>query len=75
MSDTKMFQVIIDGQVLIRKDIKNVERKLSKQIKGNGERIDRLGFQLANLEDDSPTVEEFNNLGKRVGKLEKQASI
>ena len=67
-----MLQVIIDGQVFIRKDIKNVERKLSRQIKGNWERINKLGLLLAELSDNYPTVEEHDNLDKRVTKLEKQ---
>lgn len=70
MSDTKMLQTIVDGQTTIREDIKKVEKKVDK----NGQRIDKLGSGLASLEDDAPTIEEFDNLGKRVGKLEKQAS-
>ena len=33
-------------------------------------RIDKIGKQLAYLEDDAPTKEEFGELEKRVGKLE-----
>ncbi|MEK7526097.1 MAG: hypothetical protein AAB546_01310 [Patescibacteria group bacterium] len=68
MSDNKILQSILDGQTSIREDIKRVEEKVEE----NGARIDKLGLQIASLEDDSPTIEEFDNLEKRVKKLEKQ---
>lgn len=67
MADNKILQAILDGQVSIREDIKRVERKVEE----NGQRIDKLGLQVAHLEDDAPTIEEFDHLEKRVGKLEK----
>ena len=78
MSDTKILQAILDSQKAIKeelkgdigkvgKDILRVEKKVDR----NGERIDKLGLQLARLEDGAPTVEEFDNLDKRMGKLEK----
>lgn len=78
MSDTKMLQAIINGQKAleerlmgeigkVRKDIKNVDVKVER----NGERLDVLGLQLAELEDDSPTREEFDDLDKRVKRVEK----
>lgn len=45
---------------------KNVKTEFEKV---NG-RIDKLGLQLANLEDDAPTIEEFDKLEKRVSKIE-----
>lgn len=47
--NTKMLQMVLDGQVSIKKEIKK-----------NGKRIDKLGQQLAYLED--------------VGKLETQVT-
>ena len=70
MSDSKTLQAILDGQSSIRADIKRVEKKVEE----NGARIDKLGLQIANLEDDSPTIEEFDNLEKRVKRLEKQVA-
>lgn len=67
MADNKILQAILDGQVTIREDIKRVEKK----VEDNGQRIDKLGLQLANLEDDAPTIAEFDRLEKRVDKLEK----
>lgn len=68
MVGNKILQAILDGQVSIREDLKRVEKK----VEDNGQRIDKLGMQIANLEDDAPTVAEFDGLEKRVKKLEKQ---
>ena len=38
-------------------------------------RLDNLGKQLAYVEDDTPTRQEFNTLGSRVTKLEQSAHI
>ena len=78
MPDTKLLQSILDkvssvdqkvdeGFKNTNKHIGEVEKKLTK-------RIDTLGLQLARLEDDAPTTEEFYKLGKRVSKLETQVS-
>lgn len=72
MADNKILQSILDGQVQIREDIKRVEKKVGEVEKNLESRIDTLGFQLANLEDDAPTVEEFDRLEKRVEKIEKR---
>lgn len=72
MSDTKVLQSILDGQVSIRNDIKRVKKKVGKVEKNLAERIDKLGSQLAYLEDDAPTREENEALDKRVSKLETQ---
>lgn len=37
-------------------------------------RIDKVGLAVARLEDDTPTIEEFDTLGKRVTKVEKAVS-
>lgn len=67
MTNNKILQVILDGQISIREDIKQVEKKVEE----NGQRIDKLGLQIAHLEDDAPTIEEFDHLEKRVENLEK----
>lgn len=71
MSDTKMLQAILNGQSAIKEelkgDIKRLGKKVDKNTKAierNGERIDKLGLQLAELADDAPTVDEFENLEK-----------
>ena len=53
MSDTKILQSILDGQVLIRKDIKQLEGKVDSGFEKVHGRIDKLGLQLARLEDDA----------------------
>ena len=78
MTDTKLLQAILDGQASIREEIVGVKVSLQKDIKGvrgevkeNTKRLNTIGKQLAYLEDDAPTIEEFEKLKKRVGKLEK----
>lgn len=68
MADTKILQAILDGQNEIKLNLKRVEEKVEE----NGTRIDNLGLQIANLEDDAPTIAEFDGLEKRVEKLEKR---
>ncbi len=69
-NDTKMIQSILDK-------VSSIDKKVDKGFKGvdvrfdeTNKRIDKLGMQLANLEDDAPTIEEFDDLEKRVTKLE-----
>ncbi len=72
----KMLQKVLDGQGTIRKDIKNLDVKINGVEERLTKRIDKLGLQIANLEDDAPTIEEFDKLEKRVKKVEvKVASI
>ncbi len=74
MSDTKILQSILDGQALIRADIKEVKEEVKSTKTSLTERMDKLGLQLASLEDDSPTIDEFDNLDRRVKRLENQAA-
>ena len=62
--------MVLDGQVEIKQDLKRIEKKVDE----NGNRIDKIGLQLAELEDDAPTIKEFDKLEKRVTKLESQAA-
>lgn len=59
----KMLQLVLEGQGAIRSDIKNLDEKLTK-------RIDRIGLDVARLQDDAPTIEEFDKLEKRVKNVE-----
>lgn len=65
-----MLQAILDGQVTIHKEIKEVR----DEVKKNGERIDKLGKQLAYVEDDTPTREEFNELKVRMDNVESKVA-
>ena len=84
-----MLQAIINGQSSTRQEILGKIDKLDKKLSGRidsldikldnvekrlTKRIDKLGKQLAYLEDDTPTRDEFDNLEKRVGKIEQKAT-
>ena len=84
MDDTKkMLQTIINGQSAMKselltkiegvdKKIDGVEERLTKKIDGVEERltkrIDKIGLQVAKLEDDTPTIDEFDKLKNKVDK-------
>lgn len=83
MSDTQMLQAILDGQSAIKEELKGEIKKVAKQVEllegkvtrldeNLTERIDKIGLQLAQLSDDVPTVEEFDDLKKQVSELERQ---
>jgi hypothetical protein len=52
----------------IRNDIHKLDGKLTS-------RIDKIGYQVADLEDDSPTRDEHDKLVKRVEKVEKKVAL
>ncbi len=84
MNDTqKMLQAIINGQSAIKQELSSkidridrkvdrLDEKLDKVEKNLTGRIDKLGKQLAYLEDDTPTREEYDDLEKRVDKIEQK---
>ena len=86
MNDTqKMLQAIINGQSTLKQEllskidkvdlkVDKLDEKLDKVEKNLTQRIDKLGKQLAYLEDDTPTREEFDNLEKRVDKIDHKVS-
>lgn len=90
MNDTqKMLQAIINGQNALKQDlvsrIDRLDEKLGGRIdsleervgmveKNLTKRINNLGRQLAYLEDDTPTREEFDNLEKRVDRMEQKVA-
>jgi len=69
MSDTKLIQAVLDKVDTLGKKVDEVRTIVIK----NGERLDKLGLELAKLQDDTPTMEEFDEMDNRVKKLEKQA--
>jgi hypothetical protein len=72
MSDTKMLQKILDRIISLEKKVGDGNKELKEEILKNRERIDKFDVDLASLSDDAPTVEEFDELDRRVGKLENQ---
>ncbi len=86
MNDTqKMLQAIINGQSAIKQELSGkidkldlkvdkLDEKLDTVEKNLTSRIDKLGKQLAYLEDDTPTREGYDELGKRVDKIEQKVA-
>lgn len=85
-----MLQAIINGQSSFRQEVlKKIDKvdekveKLGERLEGKidgveknlTDRLDKLGRQLAYLEDDTPTREEFDNLEKRVGKMSEAPAL
>ncbi len=54
--------------------IDQVEKNLSERIDNVDNRLNKMGKQLAYLEDDAPTREEHTKLEKRVSKLERKVA-
>lgn len=76
----QMLRTIINGQSSFRqevlgnidkldKKIDKVDLKIDKVEKNLTDRMDKIGKQLAYLEDDTPTREEFDGLEKEVEKI------
>ncbi|MBU0999929.1 hypothetical protein KKE78_00835 [Patescibacteria group bacterium] len=86
MDDTqKMLQAIVNGQSAIKQELLSKIDKVDKKLDGLDEkldnveenltgRIDKVGKQLAYLEDDAPTREEYDNLEKKVDRIEHKAT-
>lgn len=72
MTDTSILQAILDKVTAIESKVNSLESRIESGFRAVTERLDKIGLGLAELEDDTPTVEEFNNLEKRVGKIEKK---
>jgi tetrahydromethanopterin S-methyltransferase subunit G len=84
MDETKkMLRAIINGQSKLREEMltrfnnidkrfKGLEQRMEEGFKNVNKRIDRLGKQLAYLDDDAPTGEEFKELNDRVTKIEQK---
>lgn len=53
--------------------VEELDGKIDKVEKRLTERLDKIGKQLAYLEDDTPTREEFDKLEIRVDKMEHKA--
>ena len=60
---------------IIRSDIGNLNDEvidLKKKVDNHTERINLIGKQLANLDEDAPSGEDFRTLEKRVTKIEQR---
>jgi predicted nuclease with TOPRIM domain len=81
----KMLRTVINGQSSMKQEllaeikkvdskVEGVNKEMKRGFKDVNNRIDKLGSQLAYLEDDAPTREEHEKLEKRVGKLEQKVA-
>jgi hypothetical protein len=65
---------IINGQSAMKSELLTKISGLDKKIDGVEERltkrIDKIGLTVAQLQEDAPTIEEFDELENRVTKLE-----
>ena len=63
----------VDGKLGgLENKVDNLQSEMKQEFKKLTERVDKIGLQVAHLEDDAPTVDEFDDLVKRVKKLESQ---
>ena len=68
MSDTKMLQSVLDKVTSIDKKVDDGFTKVWDEFKKVNKRLDVIGADVAQLQDDTPTIEEFDDLKKRVDK-------
>lgn len=82
----KMLKAVVNGLSTLRaetqsgfktanKKIDDLEAGINRRIDSVEERLDNIGRQVAYLEDDAPTREEFNSLEKKVDKHILEASF
>ena len=78
-NDTKMLQLVLDKVTKLDKKVdagfKEVNARIDDTKNSLTSRIDKLGFQIARLEDDAPTIEEFDKLEKKVVKIQKHLAL
>jgi hypothetical protein len=75
MSDTKMLQLVLDKVTSLEKKVDTGFKSVDLRFDGVDKRIDKLGLQIASLEDDAPTMEEFEGLEKKVVKIQKRLAL
>jgi polyhydroxyalkanoate synthesis regulator phasin len=73
--DTKMLQSILNKVSSIDKKVDNGFKGVTEKFSETNERIDKLGLQLANLEDDAPTIEDFEKLEQKVVKIQNHLDL
>jgi hypothetical protein len=54
----------------LKKDIGSLRNETKEGFEKLTERVDNIGLQVARLEDDAPTREEFDDVDSRLKKLE-----
>jgi chromosome segregation ATPase len=74
-NDTKMLQLLLDGQASIKKELREGFKSVDERFDKVDKRIDKLGLQIASLEDDAPTIDEFDELKEKVVKIQKNLAL
>ena len=70
----KVQGALIKGQDALKEELAILREETRDGFKQTHDRLDKQGKQLAYLEDDAPTREEYDGLTKRVEKIEKVLS-
>ena len=68
-------QEVVSEMAKLRNDLEGLKKKTDNGFKSTHERLDKLGMQLAFLEDDAPTREEHDALENRVKTLDQQTTL
>ncbi len=63
----------LDNKLTGRVD--SLEKEMKNGFKEVNSRIDKIGMQVAELGDDTPTIEEFDKLKERVTKVEQKMAV
>lgn len=71
MDNSNVLQAILDKVTQIGEELSGFKKEVYARFDKVDGRIDKLGMQIANLEDDAPTREEFENLEDKVEKIQK----
>lgn len=74
MPDNRMLQTILDKVSSVEQKVDSGFKSVDRRFDETNKRIDKIGLQLASLEDDTPTIKEFDQLEGRVEKLEQIAT-
>lgn len=68
------YDALLKGQNELKEELAILKEETKDGFRETHERLDKQGKQLAYLDDDAPTREEYDGLVKRVEKVEKVLS-
>lgn len=75
MTDNRVLQAVLDKVTSLEQKVNEGFKEVFARFDKMDKRIDNLGMQLANLEDDAPTNEAFDEVVERVEKLEHKFAV
>lgn len=81
MNNSQLFRALVNSQSTMKSELLSEIKKVDKKVelvrddlvkieKNLTERIDKIGLQVARLEDDTPTIEDFNDVSSKVDQLQ-----